>query len=414
MNKLFSLSLLSLLLLPMILFSANFPKGSYLKGAIEDITNASAYFTGHCVVWSYEEGTWKSNQPDGAGDLGTIPKGDGYWLLTTDGCTITYNNETVNVQNSQTQNNDTTTSFAANSGTHDITNAILGNRSAKCSDYVNTYTSDVKDIQNNKSFKGNLVITVSGDTCSLASNAIPNHDFNDAKAHFATQASEQSVDVKIPTSPTMASAITELTLGTDNAIMLNGVKLDLLAAACHGVGDGKIGCNDISAPWRYDPMSSLNQFGTDSHNAHTQPNGSYHYHGNPKALFDQTGNVASGVIGFAADGFAIYGPYFNDNGTIRKATSSYQLKNGSRTAIDGSNPGGSYDGQYRDDWEYKTGNGDLDECNGMSVDGAYGYYVTDSYPHVLGCFKGTPDSSFNKALGGASAGGNGQRPPPNR
>ena len=410
MNKQF---FISLLLLPMILFSVNFPKGSYLKGAIEDITNASAYFTGHCVVWSYGQGTWKSNQPDGVGDLGVIKKGDGYWLLTADGCEVTYSNETVTEPNSQTQNDDITASFPANSGTHDITDVILGNRSATCSDYANTYTSKITDIQNNKSFNGNLVISSVGSTCSLKSNAIPNHNFNDAVAHFATPASEQSIDVQVPANPSMASKATELTLGTDNAIMLNGVKLDLLAAACHGVGNGKIGCNDISTPWRYDPMSSLNQFGTDSHNAHTQPDGSYHYHGNPKALFDQTGSVASGVIGFAADGFAIYGPYFSDNGSIRKATSSYQLKSGNRVAIDGSNPGGNYDGQYRDDWEYKASSGDLDECNGMSVDGAYGYYVTDTYPHVLGCFKGTPDSSFNKAMGGgSSAGGNGQLPPP--
>ena len=32
----------------------------------------------------------------------------------------------------------------------------------------------------------------------------------------------------------------------------------------------------------------------------------------------------------------------------------------------------------------------------MSIGGAYGYYVTDTYPWVLGCFKGTPDTSFNK------------------
>ena len=32
-----------------------------------------------------------------------------------------------------------------------------------------------------------------------------------------------------------------------------------------------------------------------------------------------------------------------------------------------------------------------DELNGQ-----YGYYITDTYPWVLGCFKGTPDSSFNK------------------
>ena len=134
----------------------------------------------------------------------------------------------------------------------------------------------------------------------------------------------------------------------------------------------------------------------DSHNAHTQPSGAYHYHGNPKALFDDHDNkMASPVIGFAADGFPIFGSYFDDNGTIRKATSSYQLKQGNRPSGAG-NPGRTYDGTFVDDYEYIEGAGDLDECNGMSVNGIYGYYVTDSYPYLLGCFQGTPNTSFRK------------------
>ena len=75
------------------------------------------------------------------------------------------------------------------------------------------------------------------------------------------------------------------------------------------------------------------------------------------------------------------------------------LKSGTRTAVTYSgttyDPGGSYDGTYTSDWEYSANAGDLDECNGMTIDGVYGYYVTDSYPWVMGCYKGTPDSSFN-------------------
>lgn len=57
--------------------------------------------------------------------------------------------------------------------------------------------------------------------------------------------------------------------------------------------------------------------------------------------------------------------------------------------------GGSYDSRYVADYEF-AGTGDLDECNGMSLNGQYGYYVTDSYPWVLACFSGTPDASFSK------------------
>jgi len=44
--------------------------------------------------------------------------------------------------------------------------------------------------------------------------------------------------------------------------------------------------------------------------------------------------------------------------------------------------------------------GDLDACNGMMRGGIYGYYVTDSYPWMLACFQGSPDSSFNKGSTG--------------
>jgi len=47
------------------------------------------------------------------------------------------------------------------------------------------------------------------------------------------------------------------------------------------------------------------------------------------------------------------------------------------------------------DWEF-TGTGDLNECNGMNVAGQYGYYVTDSYPRILGCLSGEPEISFRK------------------
>ena len=32
----------------------------------------------------------------------------------------------------------------------------------------------------------------------------------------------------------------------------------------------------------------------------------------------------------------------------------------------------NYDGQFRSDYEYVSGSGDLDECNGMTVEGQYG------------------------------------------
>jgi hypothetical protein len=139
-----------------------------------------------------------------------------------------------------------------------------------------------------------------------------------------------------------------------------------------------------------------NGFNVDTHNAHSQSDGTYHYHGTPNAFYHEHNNGSpSPVIGFAADGFPIFGPYFDDNGTVRKALSSFTLRSGQRPNGDGE-PGGTYDGAFRDDYEYVSGSGDLDECNGMTVDGVYGYYITDNFPYILSCFKGVTDPSFDK------------------
>lgn len=277
----------------------------------------------------------------------------------------------------------------------DITNATLSNQSDNCVDYIEQFTSTVNDVNNATIFYGDLVISQVGDKCIFQTNAIPNHDFNDGGRAFPNDVSAQDDQFEITIAPDKATLVTAIALNVDNAILLNGVKVDLLAAGCFGVGNGKVGCNDMSTPWRYDPMFAANGFSVDSHNAHAQPDGTYHYHGSPLALFSNDDSQASPVIGFAADGFPIYGTYFEDSGQVRAATSSYRLKAGARPN-GADDPGGDYDGAYRDDYEFVEGLGDLDECNGMTTNGNYAYYITPNYPYVLACFTGTPDSSFNK------------------
>ncbi len=279
------------------------------------------------------------------------------------------------------------------SGALDITNALFTNRSADCASYAHDYFATVNDIQRSLGFEARVEIVAGPTSCSLTSNAIPSHDFDDASAHFATPTAALETTFVIPRSPTLAATSTPLSLTRYDAIILDGVVVDLLAAGCFGVGDGRIGCFDPATPWRYDPMSSAAGFGTDRHHAHTQPDGRYHYHGDPLAMYGEP-TAPSPVIGFAADGFPIYGPYFDDGVEIRAAVSGYTLRSGSRPT-GSTSPGGTYDGTYVDDYEF-TGAGDLDECNGMMIDGQYGYYVTRSYPWVIGCFSGAPDTSFLK------------------
>ena len=190
-----------------------------------------------------------------------------------------------------------------------------------------------------------------------------------------------------------------------DGVMLNGVVIDLQSGGCYFPtepradedGNTEAGC-PRNASWRLIPLEYSTKFGVDNHNAHVQPDGTYHYHGNPNAMFDDspTGD-GSPVIGFAADGFPIFGSYIVDSitGDYRKAQSGYTRKQGSRGAKSDTNPGGVYTGIYEEDWEW-TGVGDLDECNGMIYRNHYGYYITDSYPYILNCYRGSADSSFRK------------------
>ena len=146
----------------------------------------------------------------------------------------------------------------------DITDALFTNRSADCRQYVNDYSSQVTDLGRNLSFSGELSIIIDDDTCLIAANAIPNHDFNQTDS-FATPTSPQEVTYQITATPAPADAPTELAMGS-NAVFLNGVKLDLLAAACYGVGNEplgreKIGCGpeQLGNPWRYDPITTATQ-----------------------------------------------------------------------------------------------------------------------------------------------------------
>lgn len=302
----------------------------------------------------------------------------------------------------------------------DIFDAVFIERSADCADYVNVYDANVMDIKNTLDFNADVVITATETECTIASNSVPNHNFNHQSAAFAGGAEGATISATdasytVTRFPQFADAPTFISQQVKNAVFLNGVLLDIVSAGCYlptspdAAEDGNVGIGCASdADWLLDPLGTESKFGADENNAHTQPGGLYHYHGSPNAMFDDNpGSSGSPVIGFAADGFPVFGSYFYDsaNGSVRKALSGYSLKSGTRGTRSDTNPGGEYDGTYNQDYEF-TGSGDLDECNGMTVDGQYGYYVTDSYPWVLKCLSGTPDESF------IAGGGTGPTGPP--
>ena len=189
-------------------------------------------------------------------------------------------------------------------------------------------------------------------------------------------------------------------------VAVNGVVFDQ--------GTAEFWRDDRQSGWMYEALSGKVPLGIDKNNAHVQPNGAYHYHGLPMGLIEKLGSKEVGkkmlLLGWAADGFPVYGPWGyatpEDSSSIRVLKSSYRVKKGERPAGD-KGPGGKYDGTFAADWEYVKDAGDLDECNGRFgvtpefPKGTYYYVLTDEFPHISRLLKGEPDESFRKRGGGA-------------
>jgi len=211
--------------------------------------------------------------------------------------------------------------------------------------------------------------------------------------------SEQSYELRVPAQPKLSGRITPLK-HANFGLSVQGVPFDPGAAEWY---QGK-----RNSQWQYEALSGAVELGIDEHHAHVQPSGAYHYHGLPSGLLDQL-NVQSGahspLVGWAADGFPIYALHgFSEPSSgkvLSKQTSSYRLKSGSRPS--GSNdPGGRYDGTFIADYQYIAGSGSLDECNGRLTqtpefpNGTYAYFLTEQWPVIPRCHKGSPSSDFAK------------------
>ena len=186
-------------------------------------------------------------------------------------------------------------------------------------------------------------------------------------------------------------------------IAVNGVVMD--------PGTAEYWQNDRRSGWNYEALGGACKLGLDKYNAHVQPDGTYHYHGIPTGvLAAEEGTSVPALLGFAADGFPIYGPYgFSDPKratALKKLKSSYRLKSGTRPG----GPGGRYNGKFTQDWAYVAGAGDLDQCNGRFAvtpeypKGTYHYVLTDTFPFIPRCWMGNPDSSFLRLKRGGMRG----------
>ena len=257
-------------------------------------------------------------------------------------------------------------------------------------------------------------ISVKDGIRTIESDGMPDHPTGEfPNENNPNTISAQTHKYKMPAEPSPAETTSALGMWPFG-VAINGIPFDPFAAEWWR--------RNPRSGWQYEPMFAK-LLGIDDNNAHVQPDGSYHYHGIPTYLVKEHGaKTKPALVGYAADGYPIYGPYgyaeaTNPKSAITKLKSSYRLKSGERTG----GPGGNYDGHFVQDFEYVPGLGDLDECNGRTgvtpeyPSGTYYYVLTDAYPFIPRIFHGKPDSSFLRqpppfGRRGPGGGGPGGRP----
>lgn len=296
--------------------------------------------------------------------------------------------------------------------------------------------------------------------CRIISNMIPNHDFGwevgspNISGVWVTEIDHDDISATyIPINPKIpANAIAQDTPRNPtnymdlDGILLNGVGIAMDSGFCFNPEHNRAneagnatGCGGLSVWYElpaytlFDPSADNMAAIFDNFFGHGFE-GTYHYHAVTHPLQaddDQTVGPAGGspLIGFARDGFPIYGHWFvNEDGDLVKAQSGYILKTyelndgnsrdpyiGIPNNFDHGTPPTPWDvvnrpndfdtdfglplGRYEDDWIYdSTGDtGNLDMCNGATdVNGNYGYYLTDKYPFTPPCVFGVIEPSFGK------------------
>lgn len=201
---------------------------------------------------------------------------------------------------------------------------------------------------------------VRGDSRVITANALPAHgtgEFPIASDDPASQydrnpnsISAQTISQELPVRPAVAADAS--CVRGDVGIALNGVP----------IFDGFDAGGRDAVAWEVQ----------DQCHGHPQEGGVYHYHDVSPCLDDE-GTGHSALVGYAYDGFGIYGPRGEGGASLR--------------------------------------NEDLDECHGhthsIEWDGAttemYHYHATAQFPYTVSCFRGA--SAQGAPTGGAPAGG---------
>ena len=221
---------------------------------------------------------------------------------------------------------------------------------------VDLFSYHCKD--SNKDGIDNLRLSHDDKFLILRSQGYPNHP----TAVFPNSGNPNSIRVqsftfRLPLEPKLADTITRVPMGAIGTA-LNGVV--------------------FFNPFEMGGMNAVEGYSEewlDSCCGHPQQTGVYHYHKHPscvKSPFADDGQQHSPVIGFAWDGFPVYGPY-ESAGVMAKDL---------------------------------TGDQALDVCNGHKDDVlGYHYHVTPGrFPYILGGYAGVVEASNNRGLNRAGTG----------
>jgi hypothetical protein len=262
----------------------------------------------------------------------------------------------------------------------------------------------------------------------ITTNGIPAYPTGPFLDGNPSLASDQNAIFKFPLTPTPNTGTATPTNGGNIGVFINGVALfDYRDGVSWNNNTSAEGGGPIMGPpgqgvWNRDAIVAERE-GFDCAKGHPAM-GNYHHHQNPSAfdldlqaisdvcnLYDSDGlytinpNDHSPLIGFAYDGYPIYGAYgfanADGSGGVTRMLTSYQLRaitertlyaNGT-DVTDGPPINATYPlGRYREDYEFiaHTEESYLDEHNGR-------YCVTPEYPDGIYAYFCTVDANHNSA-----------------
>jgi len=274
----------------------------------------------------------------------------------------------------------------------------------------------------------------------ITTNGIPAYPTGPFLDGNPTVATDQNAIFKFPLNPTQNTGTPTATNGGNIGVFINGVALfDYRDGVAWNTGTNSL-CGGLPgmSPCPGGPMTSQSwnrdavpaeKLGFDCSKGHPA-NGNYHHHQNPSAfnldltvisticdIYAADGLYAinpaehSPLIGFAYDGFPIYGAYgyANANGTggIVRIKSGYQFRNITDRTVwaDGTNVADgpivstTYPlGYFREDYEFVAHPGQedyLDAHNGRICNTPE--YPISLYPNGIYCYFATVDVNHNSA-----------------